>query len=340
MTPIRKAALRTALVLFSLWSAPAIAQSAAGGDPCARSEAVSRSPRNFRVVIEHDTAIDIVKHTQKACALIADLIRDNPKRDDPKLADALNGVIEKLNAEVLDDIYREYPDLRGKDLRAIQSATTNSPETEKQRIDSLPPKMGPSTATYLRWTFGNIQDLFSNAIGRKFCLHAQAYTCIRPILDIIAELGFAEDPVYKGFPDLWRLTAKEGSARAEAQPRTAESDAQLRKAQPKVGSVKLSAAAVTQIRDFLASVRRDGGRSCQIVSIAWNIGSEWKGPNDSAWTKLPPGVGIGAYGCGEIPADIIQTIDGVRIVFGSDTAARFEGKLVDFDGKRFTLQDQ
>jgi hypothetical protein len=340
MVPLGKAVLCAGLVLFSLWPAPAIAQSAAGGDPCAKWEAASPSQRNSRVVIERDTAADIVKHTQKACLLIAGLIRDNPNRDDPKLADALGGLAKKLNAEVLEYIYGEYPDLRGKDLTAAPSAATNSPETEKQRIDDGPPKMGPSTATYLRWTFRGIQDIFSNAIGRKSCSENPTDPCIRTILDIIAELGFAEGPVYTGYPDLWRLASKEAEARADAQPRTAKGDALLRKAQPKVGSVKLSAAAAMHIRDFLAAVRRDGGSACQIVSIAWSIDSESKGPNDADWTKKPPGVEIGADSCGRIPADVVQTIDGIRIFFGGDTAGRFEDKLVDFDGKQFILKDQ
>jgi hypothetical protein len=334
MARIRKAALWSAIILLSSWTAPVLADSAAAGDPCATPRTTSPRRETSRLQIERDAAVVVVKHAQKACALIGDLSRDYSPKKGSQLAVDLEAVIEKLRTNVLEHIYREYPDLRGKDL----TATSFSPSIEGK--DAAAPTMGPATAIYLRWAFKDTQEAFLKATGQRFCYDSQGETCLHALLDIDSEIGFAQNPAYRSFPNLRRLAMLEGEKAADAQPHSAEADATYRKIMPKAGSVKLSPAAATFIRGMLASTRRDFGPKCQVAAIMWSLGGEKKGPSDADWIKIPPGVEVGEYGCGQVPSDVVQTIDGIRIIFGGDTAVRFEGKLVDFDGKRFLIKDQ
>jgi hypothetical protein len=339
-----RAAWRAALIMLPLWSAPAVAASSTG-DSCASLGAPPARHGAYRITIERDAAIDIVAHAQRACTLIANLVRDNVARKNPRLAVGLGAIVEKLNKEALEYIHLEYPDLRGKDLAATPAGVSRPSASgggETSTADKQPalPKMGPATATYLRWAIHDIRTSFSHSVEGQLCDAREAEECFRSIMDIDAEIGLAEAPIYRSFPGLWRLSMKQDDALAASRPRTTKGDAAFRKFAPRLGSVKLSPAAATLIRDFLTSIERDIGHTCQVASISWSLGGEWKGPNDADWTKTPAGVDVGAYGCRQVPADVVQTINGIRIVFGGDSASRFEGKLVDLEGKKFILKEQ
>ena len=167
---------------------------------------------------------------------------------------------------------------------------------------------------------------------------APVETCIQTMMDIAAEIGFADTPVYSSFPGLWRIALKEAEA-LSAQTRTAKSDAAFRKAAPVPGSVKLSPAALSEIRVLVETDRRESGDTCEVIEIWWVRESRSKGPEDSEWKTAGPGLTIGASPCTQIPPDVVQTIDGIRIVFAGDKAGRFTGKVVDRENGHFVLRE-
>jgi hypothetical protein len=70
------------------------------------------------------------------------------------------------------------------------------------------------------------------------------------------------------------------------------------------------------------------------------LGVASKGPNDTNWVKTGPGEGVGTYGCAQIPQDVVQTIDGIKIVFLGDSLSRFANKTIDLQSGRIVLKDQ
>lgn len=345
----RRCAHWALLVAFSLLASAATAESLTAGDPCAaNNEAAAPSPSaRSRIRIERDTAIYVAKHAQRACRPVDGLANEYSARNDPRRAAEFRSVIGKLRDEVLEPIYREYPDLRGQDLTSSQSqedqriAARQNTKASAQEFAARERTMGPATALYLRWTLAvAVHGSFSKAIGPKACDWPQNEKCVRALDDGDAEIVFAEVPIYWSYPDLWRLAMKEGEALAATQKRTAESDAAFRKAAPPRGSVRLTPAAASFIRDFLDEARREGASSCQIATISWVRQEQWKGPNDADWTIRGPHLSTGAHGCGEIPPDVIQAIDGIRIVFEGDVASRFAGKAVDLENGDLVLKEK
>jgi hypothetical protein len=79
---------------------------------------------------------------------------------------------------------------------------------------------------------------------------------------------------------------------------------------------------------------------CSVAAISWSLGGAYKGPDDTDWTKTGPGVSVGADRCANFPRDVVQTIDGVRIVFGGDSASRFANKTIDLEGDHIVLKDR
>lgn len=346
----RRRASWAVLIALHLLTCRAIAASPVASDPCAVTEQrAAPSPRlQARIQIERDSAVYIAKHIQRTCRLIGDLARDNSIQSDRQTAIELRTLSDKLREGVLAYIYREYPDLRGQDLTSAQTkederinALRDARNALLDKAPRLEParQMGPATALYLRWALVDARTSVSKAFKRRPCGAALVETCIQALMDITAEIGFADAPVYSSFPGLWRIALKEGDALADAQPHTAESDAAFRKAAPTPGSVRLSPAALSVIRDFLDTLRRESGDTCEVVSIFWGQETRWKGPEDSEWKTAGPSLDIGAYSCKQIPPDVVQTIDGIWIVFGGDEAKRFTGKVVDRENGKFVLRE-
>jgi hypothetical protein len=157
------------------------------------------------------------------------------------------------------------------------------------------------------------------------------------VTDIVAEIGFANAPVYKSFPDLWRADAKKSWERGAAQDRG--DDDQFRKTVPPPGTTRLSESAMSYIRKFLAAGRAVTGKDDAVATISWTEEEQWKGPNDTDWRKVGPGLSLGAFAQRQVPADVIQTIDGVRIILSAPDPSIFVGKVIDYQGGKFQLRD-
>jgi hypothetical protein len=315
-----------ALIALSLLTLPAMAMSPEAGDPCAATSKDAAAPPQSRIQIERDAAINIVRHVQRACRLIDGLASDHSIQDGHSISIELRAIIDELRNGVLEYVYREYPDLRDQDLTATQGVLS-------KRLG----QMGPATAIYLRWALTDARASLSRLSASLPCRGIEAGMC--PSLDAGLEISSAADSAYVSFPGLWRLALKEGEALAAAQKRTPEGDAAFRKASPAPGSVRLSASAVAYIRDMLSSLRREGA-GCQVAAVEWTLETRSKGPDDVDWKVAGPGLTAGAYGCGQIPPEVIQAIDGIRIVFIGDAASRFAGKVIDVENEHLVLKER
>lgn len=332
-TKLRFARRDHALIVLALLTSPVFAQSPMAGDPCADAPSDSRpSPQSIQsqIRIERDTAVVIAKHLQRACQLIKVLPLD--------ASTTANATASRLRLEVLEPIYREYPDLRGRDLTSNQA---NGPQSSYRKPDGRPhtERMGPATAVYFRWTLDQAQRSFPNAPILKSCA-AHDEKCAQTMVDIVSEIGFAASPIYQAFPGFWHIIEKEGDRIALAQPRSAERDATFRKRVAVPGSVKLTPAALQEVRDAASAMRREDGGQCQVVAITWDLETRWKGPEDADWKKAGPGLSLGAYLCAQVPSDVVQTIDGIPMAIFGETANQFEGKLIDYEDRKFVLRDR
>ena len=116
---------------------------------------------------------------------------------------------------------------------------------------------------------------------------------------------FCWSPIDLNHPRRWRLKLKESLTRASVRPRTARSDRAFRRAAPPLGSVKLTPAASSYVREMLDSIRRQAGNRCMLATIDWLQRMRSKGPNDTEWKVTGPGLGAGYFfmrsssaGCG------------------------------------------
>jgi hypothetical protein len=104
--------------------------------------------------------------------------------------------------------------------------------------------------------------------------------------------------------------------------------------------VKLTSAALQAVHNFAVAVRSEDGTKCQIMAITWTREGWWKGPEDTEWKTTGPGLSLGAYRCGQLPSDVIETIDGMPMVISGETASQFDGKIIDWENGKFVLKDR
>src|SRR5262249_39501136 len=142
-------------------------------------------------------------------------------------------------------------------------------------------------------------------------------------VDVVAEFGFATNPIYRAYPDLWLAEVRAGAERNA--PRTPESDEAFRKSVPPPGTVKLSGGALFVVRKFMTDVQRCGGRD-EVGAIRWVEQMSSKGPNDAEWRKSGPGLSLGSYSLRQVPPDVIETIDGMKMVLSAPDPSIFVGK--------------
>jgi hypothetical protein len=76
-----------------------------------------------------------------------------------------------------------------------------------------------------------------------------------------------------------------------------------------------------------------------VASISWDGEEQWKGPNDAEWHKLGPGLSLGAFPRRQVPADAIETIDGLEIILSAPDPSIFVGKVIDYQDGKFQLRD-
>jgi hypothetical protein len=104
----------------------------------------------------------------------------------------------------------------------------------------------------------------------------KAKALVQEVTDIVAEIGFANAPIYKSFPDLWKADARKSWQRYST--RTPEADDRFRKIVPPPGTVRLSESAMSYVRKFLAASQRASGEDDAVPSISWVLEQQWKGP--------------------------------------------------------------
>jgi hypothetical protein len=238
--------------------------------------------------------------------------------------------VAMLWKDLLLPLYRAYPDLRGRDLRQVPDADISSAGPTFPKV-----QMGPATASYLQRVLSRAQTRLFEAVhdcgGRQDC---DLFT------DVVAEIGFADAPLYSSYPKLWERAVREGFRRGASQPRTPKTDAAFRVSGPPRGSVQLTPAASAYLRDMLSSIRRQVDDECVVIAITWTLGMRWKGPNDAKWEVSGPGLEAGTFSCAQVPPDVIDTIDGLPIVFSGNNAIQFAGKMIDRENGKLVLKER
>ena len=267
------------------------------------------------------TAIHMVKHLQRACGGLRNLVDNHrtmldEKGSTPKIAT----LIGHMRENVLEPIYRAYPALRGKDMTARQAS---------------PGKLARGTALRMQTTLAALRTEFTQPFAELGDLVPDkdaARALSGRLIDVFAELSFAADPIYKAFPDLWAAEIKAAAARMS--PRTAESDEGFRKAAPPAGIVKLTAPALAAVRKFVALVRKSRDLDA-IAWIGWIEETGTKGPNDKEWRTSGPSLQLGSYSRWQVPPDVIETIDGEAVVLSAPDPSTFVGKTIDYRDGQF-----
>lgn len=319
-----------------------------GSDPCERAAGsyLSAPEEMLQFGLDHEVAIYVVKHLQRACRRLDDLARS--AQTAPSGADieaGLGVVAARLHAEILAPIYRRHPDLCGQDLTGQGpdriERDTRPGEGEVRRFGLTLPlgQLERERAVRLEHALSDASAAVM-ALGTECAKDADPADreqITRTALDIVAELSFATSPVYASFPDLW--DEKLRADRRRALSRTADGDAAFRKEAPAPGAVHLSPAVVTRAREFLKGLERRTGSSDSIIALTLTISMEAKGPNDGAWKSLGPRLIMGSYYREQIPPDVIRVIEDVPFVFVGDGTVRFEGKLIDYRDGKLVLVD-
>lgn len=321
---------------------------ARGSDLCERAAgSYSSAPEEtLQSGLDHEVAVYVVKHLQRACRRLNDFARSAQNiPSDAGIKAGIDGVAARLHAEVLEPIYRHHPDLRGQDLTGqgpdlIERDTTPG-EGEVRRF-GLTLRLGQlerEHAVRLEHALSNASAAIM-ALGTACAKDADPTDreqITRTALDIVAELNFATSPVYASFPDLW--DEKLRGDRSQILSRTADGDAAFRKEAPAPGAVHVSPAVVAQAREFLKGIEQETGSSGSIIALIWTKGMEEKGPNDGAWKSLGPRLTMGNYYREQVPPDVIRMIEDVPFVFVGNGTVRFEGKLIDFRDGKLVLVD-
>jgi hypothetical protein len=271
--------------------------------------------------LDRQTAIHIVRHVQRACRGLRNLVDDHRAMLDEKgITPKIAALIGHMRENVLEPIYRAHPALRGKGLTARGAS---------------PRKLAHGTATRMLTVLSALQTEFTQPFAELDDLVSDkdaAKTLSKCVRDVFAEFIFAADPIYKAFPDLWAAEVKASVARMS--PRTAESDEGFRKAAPPAGTVKLTAPALAAVRKFLALVHKSADLDA-IASIGWVEEAGTKGPNDKEWRTSGPSLQLGSYSRRQVPPDVVETIDGEAIVLSARDPSIFVGKTIDYRDGQF-----
>jgi len=288
--------------------------------------------------IDRDAATSVLKHIQRACARFLRWEKDvAPAPKDPNVAE-FRELIADLQREVVAPIDAIYPDLAGKDL-------TNSkpdPDQSAKRAAGEPKSIGEVTARHLAWALEGAADRANGPLqtNPKPCAPDDLWACSQARTDVAPEFDFALTYVHRDYPVLERERMAELTARGYATAkRTAESDAQFRKLAAKLGTTKLTPAAMAQVNAF-ANALRESNPACQVVALSFDLGSLSKGPNDTYWVAHDPQLSEGGFYCRELPPDVIQIVSGVRMMFEDDATHKFENKLIDYREGKFELREQ
>ena len=281
-----------------------------------------QAARVQRAQLDRGTAIHIAGHLQRACRHLAGFVEDYRPRLKPDQLAKLTALTDRIRASALEPIYRAHPGLRGLDL------------TERRAPRAQ--KIARASAVRLQDALKDVQTRIPDAFAAFYALAStqDIQALAERIAGVLSEFGAASQPIYRRFPDLWDREVK--TVLLMASPRTDESDASFRKSAPPPGTARLSPRALSWVGEFLAAVRKAGGRD-EVASIGWAEEVSTKGPDDTQWRRSGPGLGLGSYGRRQLPPDVIETIGGLPFVFSAPNPAIFTGKTIDYQDGRLVL---
>lgn len=280
---------------------------------------------HWKAQLDRTTAVYSVKHLRRACDLLTAFVRDHQiLLAEKKVAEPIMAIGVDLRMQALEPIYRRYPDLRDKDV--------GGEETSYGWI-------GRTTARRLLRVLSTASTRFIGDAGK--IVEPVAAGDLEKVLKQVADVGaeiinFVNAPVFKHHPDLWQAEFR--SAADKLLSRSAESDAAYRKSAPPPGTVRLTAEASSFVRKFFAESRRYFGKDDHVAIILWVLERRSKGPDDAAWSKEGPGLQFGALSRRQVPPDVIQTIDGLKIVLSAPDPSTFVGKVIDVKEGNFVFK--
>jgi hypothetical protein len=238
-------------------------------------------------------------------------------------------LLAQLRDDVLGPIYRAYPRLADDPL----ADDNRRPEY----VRATGRDIGRATAVRLEAALTTIRQEIGQAATDKANQTANkdaAEAALQPFLNATVELSLASEVVFDAYPD---LRTKE--LRSLSQPRTADTDASYRKMAPPLGSIRLSASALQQVKMFMRQVRRASPQDDLIASILWATKRKYKGPNDVDWINIEDGLQLGTYRRTDVPSDVIDKVDGVEIVFSAPDPSMLAGKTIDLQKGQFVLRN-
>jgi hypothetical protein len=293
-------------------------------DPCwTASETSARSaPPVWAAKLRRRTAIYVIQHVRKACRIMSDATDSGDER--------LAQLLAQLRDDVLGPIYCAYPRL------AHDPLADDSRRPEYARATGK--DIGRATAVRLEAALTKIRGEIGQGAPDKANQAANkdvAEAALQPFLNATVELSLASQVVFDAYPD---LRTKEFRS-VQSQPRSAETDASYRKMVPPLGSVRLSASALQQVKMFMRQVRHDSPQDDWIATILWATKRKYRGPNDLDWINVEDGLELGAYHRTDVPSDVIDKVDGAEIVFSAPDPSMLAGKTIDLQKGQLVLRN-
>jgi hypothetical protein len=238
-------------------------------------------------------------------------------------------LLAQLRDDVLGPIYRTYPRF-AHDPLADDSRRPDYVRATGKDIDRVTAVRLEAALTKIRGEIGQGATDKANQTANE----DSAEAALQPFLNATVELSLASQVVFDAYPD---LRTKE--LRPLSQPRTADTDASYRKMAPPLGSTKLSASALQQVKMFMRQVRRASPQDDWIASISWATKRKYKGPNDVDWINVEDGLELGSYRRTDVPSDVIDKVDGVEIVFSAPDPSMLAGKTIDLQKGQLVLRN-
>jgi hypothetical protein len=318
-------------IMILLWVSSALADvgnselatSKTQADPCwtASETSAKSAPPVWAAKLRRRTAIHVIQHVRKACGIMSDAAGSTDER--------LARLLVQLRDDVLGPIYRAYPRLADDPLADDRRRPEDARATGKD--------IGRATAVRLEAALMKIRAEIGQGATDQANQAANkdaAEAALQPFLNATVELSLASEVVFDAYPD---LRTKE--VRSLSQPRTAETDASYRKMAPPLGSVRLSASALQQVKMFMRQVRRASPQDDLIASILWATKRKYKGRNDVDWINVEDGLQLGAYRRTDVPSDVIDKVDGAEIVFSAPDPSMLAGKTIDLQKGQLVLRN-
>ena len=103
------------------------------------------------------------------------------------------------------------------------------------------------------------------------------------------------------------------------------------------GVIRVSPEALKMARDLDYTIRRMRQVGDPLVSFEWSTGRSARPSPDAPWQDLGPGLGLGAGERADVPAEAIQTVEGLDLAIKvpADIYERSRERLIDVDSNAF-----